>query len=454
MGRLDIRKRLPQVLSYAGSSVSLLGGSVAQLVAFAILARALGVEQFGVFLAITAVTNIGVQLCGLGAMEPLVRRVARDATLYPKFLGHNILLAAGSGVVITLVLMLILPRFLPDDMTTGEALWLSAAFGFTNTILLRGILLTEQVFIAHSEFMRSNVIVFGFGIIRVVTAAIAVFVFSLSSLNEWVWWHLGGHVLMLAGCYFMLRRLGTPVFELQFDEIRRGLFFCWAQMGMALRQNIDLLVLGLVASPALVGSFGVARRIADTSYLSVSALNRITYPKLSVAMEYSVGDGIAISLRVLAAAVGISIVTAVGVYLVAPVLPILFGKDYADMVPFLRAMCWVVIPFSVAAVGSEVLGASGHHGIRAMIFNATIIGSAFIGIMTYLFLATGTIIALYIVEFSLAAAFWAAVVVLVRNDAALKAPLAEVAASENRTEPGEAFPAGLAITSGKGPGGE
>lgn len=413
MLRLDLRQRLPHILSYAGSSVSLLGGSVAQLAAFAILARALGVEQFGVFLAITAVTNIGVQLCGLGAMEPLVRRTARDHALYPKFLGHNIVLSIASGIVITLALMAVLPRFFPDDISTGEAIWLAAAFGFTNTIILRGILLTEQIFIAHSDFTRANVVVFGFGIMRVVTAALAAFGFGLTNLETWVWWHAGGHLLMLAACVVLLRKLGKPVFELQSDEIKRGLFFCWAQLGMALRQNIDLLILGLVATPALVGSFGVARRIADTSYLTVSALNRITYPRLSVEMEHGIGDGISISLRVLAAAVAISIATAVGVYVVAPILPILFGHEYADMVPFLRAMCWVVIPFSIAAVGAEVLGASGHHGIRAMIFNTTILGSVFIGIMTYLFLATGTIIALYIVEVALAAAFWVAVGVLI-----------------------------------------
>lgn len=415
-GHFNLKGRLPQLLSYAGSSASLLGGSVAQLVAFAILARALGVEQFGQFLAITAVTNVTVQLCGLGAMEPLVRRVARDESLYPAFLGHNIILALISGVVISLGLLVVLPYFLPSSLPSGQVVYLAAVFGITNTLLLRGILLTEQIFIAHSKFANANIVAVGFGLMRAATAALACFVFGVSDLSSWVIWHAGGHVIFLAGCLWAIRSLGAPVFQVQWDEVKRGLFFCWALIGQGLRQNIDLLILGLVASPALVGSFGVARRIADTSYLSVNALNRITYPKLSVAMEHSIRDGLGISKKVLAAALGISIVTAIGVYVIAPVLPLLFGQDYADMVPFLRAMCWVVIPFSISTVAAEVLGASGHHGIRAMIFNATIIGSAFIGVMTYSFLATGTIIALYIVEIALAAAFWGAVVWLLRRD--------------------------------------
>ena len=415
-GRSAVRGRLPQLLAYAGSSASLLGGSVAQLVAFAILARSLGVEQFGQFLAITAVTNVTVQLCGLGAMEPLVRRVARDKTVYPAFLGHNVILGLVSGLIISVGLLFFLPYFFASSVVATDVVFLAAVFGITNTILLRGILLTEQIFIAHSMFAKANAIAVGFGLMRAATAAAACFLFAVTDLTSWALWHAGGHLVFLMVCLWVIRPLGAPLFEIQWDEVKRGLFFCWALIGQSLRQNIDLLVLGLVASPALVGSFGVARRIADTSYLSVNALNRITYPRLSIAMEHSIRDGLAISQKVLAAAVAISISTAVAVYFIAPVLPLLFGDDYVDMVPFLRAICWIVIPFSLATVAAEVLGASGHHGIRAMIFNATIVGSVFIGVMTYWFLAAGTIIALFVVEIALACAFWFAVIWLLKRE--------------------------------------
>ena len=42
------------------------------------LARSLGVLEFSYFVGLTAVTAVAVQLCGLGAQEALVRRVARE----------------------------------------------------------------------------------------------------------------------------------------------------------------------------------------------------------------------------------------------------------------------------------------------------------------------------------------------------------------------------------------
>ncbi|MEO1206377.1 MAG: lipopolysaccharide biosynthesis protein [Pseudomonadota bacterium] len=419
------RQRLPQLVTYIGSSTSLLIGSVAQLVAFAILARALGVEQFGFFLAITAVTNISVQICGLGAMEPLVRRVARDPSAYPAFIGHNIILALVSGTVVFIGLLFVLPLFLPEDGVglggPDDVIYLAAMFGFTNTFLVRGILLTEQIFLAHSQFVKANIAAISFGVARALTAAVACFAFGVSTLAEWAAWHAAGHLILLIACMVAVLPLGIPKLVVQWDEVKRGLFFSWALVGQGLRQNIDMLVLGLVAPAAMVGSFGVARRIADTSYLAVNGLNRITYPRLAVAMEHSITDGLAISKKVLAAAVGISFLTAVGVYFVAPYLPLLFGPTYADMVPFLQAMCWVVIPFSVMAVASEILSASGHSGIRAILFNLTLVGSAFIGLMTYAFLATGTIVALYIVEILLACGFWATIWYLMQRERARSA---------------------------------
>lgn len=406
---LTFRTAVPKLMVYAGSSASLLAASLLQLVAFAILARSLGVETFGALVAINAVSTIAVQFCGLGANEPLVRRVAQNQAAYPKFLGHVIILSVLSGAAVVLVLLGVFPRFLPENLTAGEAIWISFLFAFTNILLLRGIMMAEQIFIAHEDFNRANLAVFSIGVMRALSAAIACFGFGVTTLQDWAYWHVGGHVLLLVLTTLSVSRLGRPVFEIQVDEIRRGLLFAWAQLSLALRQNVDLLVLGLIAPPALVGSFGVAKRIADTSYLGVNALNRLVYPRLAVAMTDGMKDGIGLSKRVLGAAVAISIVTAIAVYIVAPVLPLLFGAEYADMVPFLRALCFIVVPFAIVTVGAEILGAAGHAGVRALMFNMTLIGSVFIGLMTYLFSVEGTIAALYAVELALAIGFWFAV---------------------------------------------
>ncbi len=48
----------------------------------------------------------------------------------------------------------------------------------------------------------------------------------------------------------------------------------------AIRSNVDLFVIGLFTPIETVGSYGVARRIMDSSYLSIDAFNRLIYPRL------------------------------------------------------------------------------------------------------------------------------------------------------------------------------
>ena len=50
--------------------------------------------------------------------------------------------------------------------------------------------------------------------------------------------------------------------------------------------------------------------------------------------------------KVLIAATLISIAAAVAVFVLAPILPFLFGRDYVSLVSFVRALCWAVIPLA------------------------------------------------------------------------------------------------------------
>src|ERR1700684_761235 len=90
----------PMIVSYLLSSGSLAMASLAQLATFAILARALGPAEFGLFVQISAVTAIAVQICGLGASDCLLRRVSREHASYPILLGHNLVLIGLTGAVL------------------------------------------------------------------------------------------------------------------------------------------------------------------------------------------------------------------------------------------------------------------------------------------------------------------------------------------------------------------
>lgn len=403
----SLRAFLPMLTSYGASGASLVMSSVAQLMTFAILARFLGVNEFSLFVAITAVSNIAVHLCGLGASECLVRRVARDHAMYPALLGHNIILISITGILLVLSGTAILPFFFQLAESRSQNYLLIATMLVTNIILVRAILFTEQVFIALSEFGSANKMVIGFAFIRTAAAVLACICFDVSTLQGWIFWQLGAHLVFFAASILVLRPLGRPIFCIVREELPLGLYFSIPFILKAARQNVDLLVLSLVTGAEIVASYSVARRIVESSYLSVDALNRILYPGTAKASIGGIHNAAERVKKILLAALAISILAAIAIFLLAPVLPYLFGHDYTSLVTFVRYLCGALIPVACWAIALEALGAAGHQGARgAVLGGGSLLGAGFAAWATWYAAPTGTLISYYIIEIAMAAAAW------------------------------------------------
>jgi hypothetical protein len=103
----------------------------------------------------------------------------------------------------------------------------------------------------------------------------------------------------------------------------------------------------------------VARRVLDSTYLSIEALNRLIYPGSAIVLVHGFHAAFGRVLRVMGAGLGIAICAALAVYLLAPLMPVLFGSEYTSMVGFTQALSFVVIPVAIAAIALEAFGAAG-----------------------------------------------------------------------------------------------
>jgi len=395
------------IVNYLLSSGSLAAASLAQLMTFAILARALGPAEFGLFVQITAVTAIGVQICGLGAPDCLIRRVAREPASYPSLLGHNFLLIGVSGIVLVLGGIAAMSSW--TRMGSGPEIAIStiALLFFGNVVLVRLILLVETVFLSLGEVRAANRSVVGFAIARTATAVLACIVFHTSSLSEWAIWQFCGHLLYAMLGLMWLRPLGRPRFAILREELRSGILFSSQFVVRAIRANVDLFVIGLFTPIETVGSYGVARRIMDSSYLSIDAFNRLMYPRFARASHDGLHLALAAAKRALVAALALGIATFLVVFVLAPYLPLLFGRDYHDLPFFVRCLSGTVVLIGAWAVAMDLLGASGRQGARALIMNSTnLVGSGLIAVATWLAAPIGTFISLYVIEGSLVIFAW------------------------------------------------
>lgn len=393
--------------TYVASGGSLVLSAAAQLLTFAILARWFGVDQFSLFVTLMAVANIAVHLCGLGAMESLLRRTAQDPSMYPKLLGHNILLTLPSAFAIIFVGSLVLPHYFKVSDDPIANFFLITLMMTTNILLVRVIVLVEQIFIAHEKFIGANATVLSFAIVRTIAAVTACIVFGVATVASFIFWQFAAHVIVALGAMYAIRPYGRPVFSIVPEEVRQGLYFSIPFILRATRQNVDVMVLNIVSTTEIVASYSVARRIVESSYLSIDALNRLVYPgtaKVAVnGIHYAWGR----VQKVFWITITIAFSAAVAVFLLAPLLPVIFGEGYTSLVDFTRVLCWVIIPMAVWVVAIEALGASGNQKYRAWIMGGgSIFGAIFIALGTWFYPPTGTIVAYYNVEILTALVAW------------------------------------------------
>jgi len=405
--RQEMRRLAAFFGSYVASSSALLASSIATFLTFALLARTMGHEQFALNATITALTAVAVQVCGLGSMESLMRRVAQKPSFFPEMLGHVHILNLVSGAVLILIGMVALPLIFPVSESWPVTLATTAIILVTNIILLKIVWLATTSFIAHSEFATANKIEILFAVLRMIAAVLSCLVFHISTVVEWAVWNFAAHAIAATIALVLMNRLGRPKFVIVRDEVRLGLMFASQLFFKAARGNADILLLSAVVNSDLLGSYSIARRLMEASYMSVEALNRILYPGSAAVALQGMGRVYERAKRILLVTAGISLASACIVWLITPWLPALFGHEYVSLPGLNRYLCWVVIPVALGTTALEALGASGLQNIRARISNtASIIGVAAVAVATWQVGLDGVIASLYGVEIVAALVAW------------------------------------------------
>lgn len=412
----SIRVARPALVNYLLSSGSLASAALSQLVTFAILARAFGPAEFGLFVQISAVTAVAVQICGLGASDCLLRRVSREPWSYPGLLGHNLLLIGLSGAVLVIGGVAAMSSWARLGSGPSVDIPTLALLFFSNVVLVRLILLVETAFLGLGRVHSANRAVVGFAAARMATAVLACLAFKVSSLSDWALWQCGGNLLYALLGAIWLSPLGRPRLAIRREELRAGLLFASQFAARAIRSNVDLLVIGLFTPIETVGSYGVARRIMDASYLSIDALNRLLYPRLARESRDGLHLALPTAKRALLAALALGVTTALTLFMLAPWLPALFGRDYHDLPFFLRCLCGTIILVGAWAAAVDLLGASGRQDARAWILNgANLAGSVVIAVATWLAAPIGTFVALYVIDGAIVIAAWLVLLRLARK---------------------------------------
>ena len=320
------------------------------LVTGPITARALGVDGRGDLAAITAVLTMTPWLLDLGLSQWLARERARGGSL-PELLGAALPVALAcslAGVVGAIPLSHALGHARHVVVTYLQITLFLAPFSVMLQTLV-GVAIGESRWrlFAATRILASVVPV---GAIVVLAALGRLTVGSAAAV------YLVSSMVSLAVLLPMVR--GTGRLILDRGRSRAAAAFgakSWLSTlaGVATNRLDQVLMAGLVASREL-GLYVVAVSIASVTYgLSVAVSNAL-YPRVA---EGEAGLA-ARSCRVVVGIVAVSALL-LGV-LSPPLIPLVFGSDFADAVPMTLVLLLASIPMAATIVLTAALNAADH----------------------------------------------------------------------------------------------
>lgn len=339
---------------------------VLQAAYFVIIARALGAEQYGAFVGVTALVAILAPFASLGSGNLLIKNVSRNRALFGEYWGNALLISFVSGAALILLVLLVAPIVLPKTVP----LLLIFLVAVTDLIFARILDTAGQAFQAVlwlSKTAQLNILP---QVTRLIAALALVNFFPQWGAVGWTFLYLiSTAVSALIGVILVHVSLGAPKLAISRikPEILEGFYFSVSLSAQTVYNDIDKTMLARLSSLAATGIYAAAYRLIDVAFVPVRSLLAAAYAKFFQRGSSGISGTMDFAKRLLPIAGIYGAIAATGLFLFAPVVPYILGDEYASTVEALR---WLApLPFLKAMhyFAADTLTGAGFQGMRSAV---------------------------------------------------------------------------------------
>ncbi|MGB3613866.1 MAG: oligosaccharide flippase family protein [Elainellaceae cyanobacterium] len=395
---------------------------------FIIVARALGIERYGLFVGLLALANAATPFATWGSEHILMRNVARDRDRFGQEFGVSILVSMLSGLALAILCFIISRATLPDSVPAV------AMF-----VLLIGELVGKSMHLqAAKAFLAVNYVSGSALLINLVSlknlaAALILLAFPGSGdpLLTWSMLYSGSTILAaFVSIGLTIVRIGRPVFSLanlRAFPYREGFLFSVNQSASSINANLDKIMLASMAPLDAAGIYAAAYRIVVISTSPLKALMTAAYAKFFKHGEQGISGAATFARQVLKLSGGYGLFAALLLPVVAPIVPLILGEEYRDSVQAIRWLAPMAVLLGLRFPLADVLSSTNNQGIRSAIQITT----AFVNYLANLVLIPllswkGAAIATHVSDGLQTVVLWGVVVWLLRKQSRKKSSPEEV----------------------------
>lgn len=331
---------------------------------FILLARLLGVKEYGVFAGAFAFVSIATPYSALGSGLLFIRYVSTDAQKFAAYWGNILLSTLCVGSLITALLYFIAPHLLNPE---SASLILLVALG--DCVCRQLVLCTSQIFQAYEQLRMTAAINLLTSFLRLM--AVAALAFSLHHATAWQWALASLLVSVLAAIastVLILARYGAPAFSLQllWSRLAEGFNFSFAGSTQSVYNDIDKTMLSHYGMNVANGIYTMAYRIVDVATIPVTALDAAALPRYFRRSQEGAKAVRHLSVRLAWRAALVGILMSGSMFLAAPLIPHIVGAEFSQSVSALRWLCLIPAFRGVHQLTGSAVTGMGFQRYRTM----------------------------------------------------------------------------------------
>ena len=220
---------------------------------FVIVARLLGAENYGSFIAITAAASIVFPFIALGSEHVLVKNVATNRSSFSTYWGNTLVLLFANGTLLTIVLLAICSFFY-----SGDVGWIIILLILLSDIICLGLLdISYKALIAANMAKKTAQL----GVLNTcgkLLAALSLSIFfDKPSIATWSYLYLVNSAIIAGIAILLVNKMVSsprPVLSKLKSNIGQGLYFSISASASNINAGLDKSMLGSrLATPAAAG---------------------------------------------------------------------------------------------------------------------------------------------------------------------------------------------------------
>lgn len=330
-----------------------------QLLYFILIARALGSQQYGAFIAVTALIAIAAPFASWGSGNLLVQHVSRDPQRFATYWGAALATTFASSAVLILLILPVAQLVLPPSTALGLVLCIA----LSDLLFARLIDVSGQAFQAFERLDRTAFLQLLPSIVRLGAAALLFALPVAKTAAIWSTLFLLATAISAACALWLVRRdLGWGPLSLKpvLAEAKTGGAFAVSLSAQSIYNDIDKTMLARMVSPDAAGAYAAAYRIIDVAFTPIRSVLYASYARFFRAGQGGLQSSTAFAMKLLPLGLVYGLLCAGVLWGAAPLLPLLFGDDFQNSVVALRWLSPLILLKGIHYFAADALTGAGY----------------------------------------------------------------------------------------------